>query len=574
MKLLDLSREDSRIYCLVAGFLLLFIGPLVKYPPAYDYVIVKNLTGFLFCILLSASYIMGRKSFGFNRNTFIPFLLFSAWILFTALKAPFKHGAARQLEEYILYFMIFACAMNVRMEKRWIYFWASSGFIASLIAIFQYFGNLRYPVSMFGNPNFFAGHLMMPLIISFAAALSPDFEKNEKKALCAFLAAGFFALLLVKSRAAIFSTFFGISTVMCLSTDKSNPLRKWGGYAVLFLAVALMLPTIRQWFLTNVRIFLWKGTVEMIKKNPLAGWGLGNFVFFYPYFRIKEYFLHPESTPTTTHAHNEYLHICSETGIVGLLLFIAVAGSAIFFLARKLRRDSSGDILFMGVVGSLVAVLADNIFSTNMRNPSTSMYFWFLLGISAGKRINRETGFDFSRILWYTILIVSLAMAVFTSFYRILPEVYLKRGIWARESGDVKGAIDNYLMVSSINPYNYISRYKLAYAYGEAGMLEESRRTYLEIHRKIFPNFAKLNSNLGTVYLMMGQPEKALYHYGIEEKLNPYDVDVLCSTASIYFIYRNDVKKGLGYIKKVIDIDPGNKYAENVIKMLKKEGKI
>ena len=51
-------------------------------------------------------------------------------------------------------------------------------------------------------------------------------------------------------------------------------------------------------------------------------------------------------------------------------------------------------------------------------------------------------------------------------------------------------------------------------------------------------------------------------------------MDVLCSTASIYFIYSNDVKKGLGYIKKVIDIDPGNKYAENVIKMLKKEGKI
>jgi len=312
----------------------------------------------------------------------------------------------------------------------------------------------------------------------------------------------------------------------------------------------------------------------MIKKNPITGWGLGNFVFFYPYFRIKEYFLQTESTPTTTHAHNEYLHIWSETGIIGLLLFLSLVGILIFLLVKSIKNKSIENVFFFGVTGALLATLIDNIFSTNLRNPSTAMYFWFLMGLTAGKLKQEQISFNISKILWYSTLFASIIMAVFTSFYRILPEVYLKRGIWAKEAGNTKEAIRNYLVVSCLNPYHYISRYKLAYVYGEIGQIEESKKVYLEIHQKIFPHFAKLDANLGTLYLRQGLYKKALYYYKTAEWFNPYDIEVLCSIASIYFVFYKDVPKGLSYINRVLALQPNNKYAKNVMKMLKEEGKI
>ena len=232
------------------------------------------------------------------------------------------------------------------------------------------------------------------------------------------------------------------------------------------------------------------------------------------------------------------------------------------------------DLFYFGVIGGILAVLLDNLFSTNLRNPSTAMYFWFLLGISAGRLKQEEINFYVSRILWYTILAVSLVMCVFTSFYRILPEVYLKRGIWARERNNAREAVDNYLVVSSINPHNYVSRYKLAYVYGESGRNKEAKRVYLEIQESIFPHFAKIDANLGTVYLREGMQREALHSYRWAEWFNPYDVDVLCSMASIYLVFYDDVARGMEYLRKVLTIDPENGYANKVIGMLKEEGRI
>jgi len=63
-------------------------------------------------------------------------------------------------------------------------------------------------------------------------------------------------------------------------------------------------------------------------------------------------------------------------------------------------------------------------------------------------------------------------------------------------------------------------------------------------------------------------------YYKIAEWFNPYDVGVLCSIASIYIIYYNDIESGLKYLNRVLKIDPENNYANKTILSLKKEGKI
>ncbi len=64
------------------------------------------------------------------------------------------------------------------------------------------------------------------------------------------------------------------------------------------------------------RIFIWKESIKSIIKNPILGVGLGN----YPVV-LKE---NTSAIKSGASAHNIYLHIASELGLFGLLIFILI----------------------------------------------------------------------------------------------------------------------------------------------------------------------------------------------------------------------------------------------------------
>lgn len=558
----------------IALFIFLFTGPLILFKPAYDYTLIKNITGYLFVLIMSTLFILTEKKFAVARKILIVFVCFLVWLVFSSFISTFKYDAAHSLENYILYILIFLVAVNMHMERKDFYFWIASGFIASVIALGNFLGPGKYVISTFGNPNFFAGHIVMLLPFTLALFFWKENKGYERNIFLIIAVLFLLSIIATRSRAAILAAAFGISTVMFL--NYRDFLRKYSGYIFIFITSTLAFPRFYHWLTGNIRWYIWRGTLKMIKMKPVTGWGLGNYPFFYPYYRIREYFLQVESTPVTTQAHNEYLHIWVETGIIGLflfliLIFVVISGS------RKEKETKSGfDMVCAGgCIGGIVAVLVDNIFSTNLRNPSTSMYFWFLLGVLAGYTKDRvDYGFNISKFLWYTTAMTSFVMCVFTSFYRILPEVYFKRGVWAKDLGNLKEAINNYSVVCFINPYNYEAWYKMAFAYGESGYLDKAEEIYLRINNYLFPHYAKTDANLGTVYLRKGDYKKAYHYYKWAEWFNPYDIDVLCSIASINIMFLKNIPEAVTYLKKVLTIDPENEYANRVIKLLKAEGKI
>jgi len=548
-----------------------FGGILLTYKPAYDYTIIKTVFGFLFILLLSVRYIIERKNFEINYSTLFPFILLSSYIVFSSFFiAHFKHGSAYLLENYLLYFLIFILTSNLQIRKEWIYYWLITSFIASIIGFFQYLGPKHYAISTFGNPNFFAGHILMPMCIGFSLLLSNEFKDKQKFLALIFIIISLLTVVFTKSRAAIAGFFFGFATVFFI-LNKEKKI-KWTGYLILFFILGLLSPVIYKEFITNIRYYIWAGTINLIKHKPFTGWGFGQFVFHYFYFRKREYFLQPEATPITNHAHNEYFEIWSELGIIGLLLFLFFIYSIINKYFRKNYKIESN--IIAGFAGGIVAVMVDNIFSTNLRNPSTAMYFWFLLGVLNNRHNKREFSFNFSKLLYSATIFTSFVMSIFYSCYRVLPEVYFKRGIRAKDLKIYKEAIENYENVCSLNPYNYTVWYKLAYVYGMTGNYKKAEKIYLYINNKIFPHFAKTDTNLGTIYLKMGNYKKSLQYYFFADWLNPYDKDVLCSIASIYLIYYNNVDEAMKYLKRVLTLDPQNRYANRVINELKKEGKL
>ena len=111
---------------------------------------------------------------------------------------------------------------------------------------------------------------------------------------------------------------------------------------------------------TSYRVFIWLGTLLMLRDFWLGGIGLGEKTFrtIYPYYSYVGI--------TAPHSHNLYLQLVVESGIAGLLMFAAVM--VIFFKDcinagnRSRKAGAVSYALAAGVLGFLVQSMFDYTF--------------------------------------------------------------------------------------------------------------------------------------------------------------------------------------------------------------------
>jgi len=124
----------------------------------------------------------------------------------------------------------------------------------------------------------------------------------------------------------------------------------------------------RKWF----REAAW----QMFKTHPLAGVGYGNYGYRYNEYR-------PESAPfinAYVRAHNQYLEILAETGVLGFGAFLVLTGHLLFLVGKVLRysHDTSLKILALGLAASLAAIGVHGYsFGIFLHN-----YVWVLFGLT------------------------------------------------------------------------------------------------------------------------------------------------------------------------------------------------
>jgi len=247
-----------------------------------------------------------------------------------------------------------------------------AGFVISLTAIYQYFfgfQNLliyaakkgvsdpfvldyigrRRPFYPFVTPNILAGYLGMiiPLI----------FTQKHKPWLIIPLS---FALLLTKSMGALLSLFLGLIIYLYL---KGN-LKKKG---ILFLVVLLIIITgvlISRYvaqkshtlpmFSVIMRLNYWEETLRIIKIHPWLGTGLGNF-----------------NLIQSRYAHNSYLQVWAEAGILGIVSFLWLMIAVFKKGFRNLSLTTASAVFLM-----------HNFVDFTFFLPEVSLIWWILLGLT------------------------------------------------------------------------------------------------------------------------------------------------------------------------------------------------
>lgn len=123
---------------------------------------------------------------------------------------------------------------------------------------------------------------------------------------------------------------------------------------------------------------IWRANLDMIQERPVFGWGYGN----YKQFRAPYYARYPQAD-TDAHAHNVYLQIWVESGLLGL-------GAFVFLFAGILRKGwqiygalSSEPLKSwtLGILLSVVGFLIGGLTQHNFGDAEVAIVLWASVGV-------------------------------------------------------------------------------------------------------------------------------------------------------------------------------------------------
>ncbi len=144
----------------------------------------------------------------------------------------------------------------------------------------------------------------------------------------------------------------------------------------IFLAGIFVTPALRERFAFMLqkggdsgRFRIWGGALEVFRRSPVVGCGLGLFMD-----RFREY-----TDMGAQYAHNCYLQMLAETGLVGFLSFSWVIVSIIRKSCVTLLKKT--DMLSMGLFSGFLAFLVVAFFDTQLYSVKLSILFWLIAAI-------------------------------------------------------------------------------------------------------------------------------------------------------------------------------------------------
>lgn len=257
-------------------------------------------------------------------------------------------------------------------------------------------------VGPYENPNDLATFLMVTGLIS--AGWLTERVKAGGTLLLRFaltlLLVG--CLLWTQSRGALLGFFLGLCFLGAAA--RGRKAIHWGIAATIVSITALFLQFSRRHLFdmltfadsgSRERAEMWTTAWRMILDRPIQGHGINTFMANY-----SRYASNPAQNPA--YAHNCFLQITAETGLLGLaafLIFLAGLGLLIWKALKVPDWELSSEdhpvrILLIGMAAALLAFLVQSFLDTNLYALRQAVLFWALAGMTLGlsSRLLRAQG--------------------------------------------------------------------------------------------------------------------------------------------------------------------------------------
>jgi O-antigen ligase len=312
----------------------------------------------------------------------------------------YPFASEMELSRLTIYFMIFLMtALGPRTHQQvhsLVRMLAIFGFVLALFAVTQkalwngklyWFRELTHggsPLGPFVNRNHFAGWMCMVAPLSFGIGFLTR-STGRKIRYIFFAVVMAITIFFSLSRGGIISFLVGAATLM-LVAGWSTPSRK-ALVPILISVTALFVyliyigigPIIQRFAQSGIssheRLSVWSAAVTAFRDFPFFGTGLGTFQHIFPMYKPDGIMMFYQ------HAHNDYIEILLEFGIVGTLLVLLFLGLACKRILDTRWRGRER-YLKAAFVASLTSVTVFSIFDFNLHVPSNAILLSFILGLA------------------------------------------------------------------------------------------------------------------------------------------------------------------------------------------------
>lgn len=123
------------------------------------------------------------------------------------------------------------------------------------------------------------------------------------------------------------------------------------------------------------RILIWQSAWNMFKDHPVFGVGLGQYTENY-----QQKYISPQAKePNLTHAHNNFMQMLAENGIVGFIGFVIMFGYIIF--KNLIAWFRTRNVYMLMIVSSTVCLLLQGFTEYNVGNSAVIKMYWLILAI-------------------------------------------------------------------------------------------------------------------------------------------------------------------------------------------------
>lgn len=570
---------DPRFYRLIDRVQLIGLAiviavvPLVFYVGNQNIVLLKPLLAqFVVFVLFGLWMVEATERGSFElvptalNGLLVTYLL---WLVVTVLFASeFWYFSLEELGRYLCVILLFFLVQKIVRTrfrlKLMLWVLAATSFLATTYGYLQYvdMGFIEWGQSVliasFGNKNFFVGYLVLTTPVLFGALLA--FRKLPYRILLGGL--GLFQgymVLVTGTRTGFLGLLIGGLLFLVLFAfyhwRRRSPDRRQteilgvlaamlvGGIVAYGIVPSHLVRRMGEAFdlqqgTGRVRWIMWTGSSRAAEDAPWLGHGHGVFQQVFPNYRPTFYHRFRVSH-NTRHSHNEYLEVLMETGTVGLALFLllfVVTGMVVY---RYLNRAGGGfyPYLVIGLTGGVTGSLGQNFASVNLRWMSTTLTFWFILGLLftvirlgckdtdgraddsgvGGSAPVRKIPLTVGRGLIHGLIVLCLVASGYGFFRLYRADRWLNTlngylGIASRQRGYWRLAAQAGNTSLSYNAYSLSTRYKLGYVYLNQGRYRKAREVYDSL-TDLAPNYAQIHNNIAIIHGQANRPYHSVLHF-------------------------------------------------------------
>ncbi|MCL4558467.1 MAG: O-antigen ligase family protein, partial [Deltaproteobacteria bacterium] len=285
------------------------------------------------------------------------------------------------------------------------------------------------------------------------------------------------------------------------------------------------------------RFGIWWGSIRMFMSHPVFGWGMGTYEDAFYRFRP------PDILYLVNHAHDIFIEIADDTGIVGLALFLWLIAGWLICIIKGMRQTSSDfkrAMLWAGLTSSLYLILHNTV-DFGIFVPSNAVSAILLMAATASvmQGHGHELPLDyFKRLparhrallaLAAGVLFLSTAIVCSRAIYG---EYYYEKGKASLSGGRAAGQV-----TKAIGSLSTAERFV------------ETDLVHYESGRAWFLLFVRSGTTSA-----LDNAIREFKRAGVLCPWNPYYPE---DTGALY-LYRGDIRHAILYTRKALSLDPSN----------------